>query len=281
MVEVNQNMGNYLSHYFWACALAVLRGELFIRPSTDRPVLADLPSGIVFPPEIREAVRRSGLTAERLQEMNPNSFWVVENDAVAAVFDAFRPWGRSILRAALEKKNLLVYSPYPVIHFRCSDVPFVKNPNYHLVRADFYRDCLLEVRDRLGFFPYVVLLSCHAHNTDPRRAALCAVYAEGIRRFVTALGYRVIVRCDSPENDFAAMWSAPAVITPGSSFSFFAGFMGGGGLFLSEGHFFEPAPNRCGTGCDGWLRRGYALLHSDVSSYDEDPGSLLRRLGYY
>ncbi|NDE15965.1 hypothetical protein EBZ80_13645 [bacterium] len=279
MVEVNQSIGNYLSHYFWAYVLAVLRQQPFSKPSTDRPILRDLPETVPFSPRLAEVLRRAGFTVERLEKMNPNSFWVIRDDGTAAVMEALRPWGKHLLRKALEKNGLLVRSPYPVIHFRCSDVPFARNPNYHLVRAEFYRDCLEEIRQKIGFSPCVVLLSCHAHNTDRRRETQCSAYAEGIRRYVTGLGYRVLVRCETPEQDFATMLNAPAVITPGSSFSFFAGFMGSG-VFLSEGHFFEPSPNRCGTACAGWLRKGYTLLHRDVPSYEGDPEILLKRLGY-
>lgn len=284
--KTRKSIGNFTSRYFGAVGIAFLQGKDFRAGRTmtglinKDPFFKHLPVFLALDKEVYNKMKMAGVKQSDLLK-NPNSYWVIENPGAEGFWLAMRPLIREMLETVFHETgvslNTRVY--LPVIHFRCSDVPFVKNMHYHFVRYSFYRDCLAEAEKKSGTsFGKVLLLSCHEHNSSSDYMTNCQVYKASLIQYLKgSLGLTVIARCGTPVQDFATMFYAPVVLSAGSSFSFMSGFFGHG-IFLSEGHFTDLSgkPSKkyknskgCQDDCGEWLRTGYSIMHSEVDSYQD------------
>lgn len=111
-------------------------------------------------------------------------------------------------------------TPYPVVHFRCSDSPFNKHFQYHIpTRASV--EWMAQLIKNRGY-DKVILLNCNAHRSLDQNS--CAKYTDYYRRIFTSAGLGVQMQCSSIFNDFAAMVRSPLLVSLNqSSFSFLAG----------------------------------------------------------
>ena len=300
-----KNIGNLMSRYFGSMGMAFLEGKDFRAGKNmaammkSDPFFEHLPPYMVLEKEVYEKMKTAGVKRSDLLK-NPNSYWVIENPRAEAFWMAMRPVVHRMLETVFHDTGVSMNArdkvDCPVIHFRCSDVPFVKNMHYHFVRYAFYRDCLAEATKKLSTngngnntsasSGRVLLLSCHAHNSNPEYMNKCRIYKASLIEYLEkTLGLQVMTRCGTPVQDFATMFYAPAVLSAGSSFSFMSGFFGYG-LFFSEGHFTDLSgiPNKkyketdgCGSDCGEWLRSGYSLQHTEVDDY-EDTDHVIKEL---
>lgn len=193
---------------------------------------------------------------------NINSFWYI-----------LKPYINKILNELFTKNNLQNKVDYPVIHYRCSDVPFVKHFHYHLVKYKFYKDALEELKKNGINTQSINLMSCNTHiNNNTEK---CNQYTQSLKKYLEDLGYNVIMSCGTNIDDFATIFYSPASISNGSSFSFMSGYFGNG-IFISEGHVDEHNINKKCTNCN-WLKSGYTLLHKDVDNY-YDTDTVIKQL---
>jgi len=281
-----KSIGNFTSRYFGTMGLAFLTGKDFNASKTmmallkKDPFFEHLPTFVALDKSIYEKMKSAKVKRSDLLK-NPNSYWVIENPRAEAFWMAMRPRIREMLETAFQETGVSMHTRMdnPVIHFRCSDVPFVKNMHYHFVRYSFYRDCFKEAQKKSGTsYGKIMLLSCHEHNSNPDYMSKCRIYKASLVQYLEEeLELTVMTRCGTPVQDFATMFYAPVVLSAGSSFSFMSGFFGHG-MFFSEGHFTDLSgiPSKkykesdgCGEECGEWLRSGYSLLHNEIDDYED------------
>jgi hypothetical protein len=187
-----------------------------------------------------------------------------------------KPLIHSLLDDALKQSGIDpgILVDHPVIHFRCSDVPFSKHGEYKLQRYAYFSDCLEKIRQKTGrTFSQITILWYGGHQSSSDDSHACSLYAVKIQEYLTGLGYQVGIKSHSNVEDFAVLFYAPAVISTGGSYSMFAGYFG-------SGVFFQPqvSPIPVGETAD-WLVDGYNVEHEEVADYHdvESVIPLLRR----
>ena len=227
----------------------------------------------VATPEQKEAL--SVVLADgTFRGLGPGMRWRPERTGeqiFTAFWTAMREFVHASLGNALERAQLAKRITCPVVHFRCSDVPFSRHPGYHLPKKSFYEWCL---RD-LGDVTEVIILADHTHNVrNPEPVASASTqYANFIKDVFAARGVRARIASESAEQDFATLFYAPAVIGTGSSFSFMAGYTSGryysSQCVESEGEVRHAALP--------WIYDKLPLLHMEVKDYF-DPATVIGQL---
>ena len=264
-----RQIGNTLSRYFGNFGLAMYYKKDFVfnEFSKDEFFYKDLPRFIPFRADIYQRLQESGFKRSDISFVE-NSFWVVENERIESFWLILKPYISKILDGVLKKNNLHLKTANPIIHFRCSDVPFIKNIHYHFVRYSFYKNSI-DLLKKSCEFDTITILSCRRHNSNEKNSMSCRIYLDHLRIYLENLGYKIMIECNQELHDFAKLFYAPAVISSGSSFAFMSGFFGGG-IFLSEGHFTEEKePIVHCYDCGPWLKHGYSILHRDVADYHD------------
>jgi len=267
--NTDKSLGNCFSRYFGSMGLTFLQGKDFYAESSFKkdPYLQKLPLYIPFQASIQVQLINSGFQKKDISVI-PNSYWVVENERAEKFWLIMRPFVHKILKDLFIAHDIQVPINIPVIHFRCSDVPFIRNVHYHFVRYAFYKDCLELAENRLQKkFDSVLLLSCNIHRSNPVYQQKCNLYEASLIQYLRNINYKVNLQCNSNIHDFAALFFAPVVLSPSSSFSFMSGFFGHG-LFYSEGHFTEGKGYKLENKLGDWLKTGYSIPHSKVDDYE-------------
>lgn len=266
----DMNLGNFFSKYFGSMGFSFLNQKDFVYElPIDLVFIKDLPSYLPCDMSIMKQLKAIKLQRKHMCMGRP-SFWVVHNRHAEQFWDVMKPTIHSMLNDTFIKNNLKIKVKHPVIHFRCSDVPFIKNPHYHLVKYSFYKDALEESFKKCKKrYKKIIVLSCHDHRSDERSKKACSMYLQSLLEYLGSLGYITHLQCKSNLFDFATLFYAPIVISAGSSFSFMSAYFGNG-VFISEGHFTDK-PNKKDVklclDCGDWLKRGYSIFHEDVVDY--------------
>jgi hypothetical protein len=228
----------------------------------DERVVKDLPQIIKFDKNIYDQlIQIEGLEYELL--LPEDEQWTIENKIREDYWFIMKPLINKILKEILEKNQLNLNINYPVIHFRCSDVPFTRQPYYHFEKYSFYKDSLAELRETIEF-DKVILLSCTSHNNGHNN---CNIYILSLKEYIETLGYEVILQCNDEYNDFATIFYAPGILATSSSYSFMSGFFSDG-IFISSGHYCEEKNIKC-YNCKSWLKHNNTLEHADVPDYND------------
>jgi hypothetical protein len=217
---------------------------------------------IKFNQDIYDKLKEENFTYIELNLiLDKYGYWQVINNRREKFWLIMKPLMNQIIDDTLKKSGLYKKVQYPVIHFRCSDIPFIKHMQYKLQKYTFYRDSLEEIKRKSGInYDTVILLTNTDHRSNIKNKEACKIYLNGIKNYIESIGYKVIIQSKSKEEDFATLFYAPAVISPGSSFSFMSGFFNNS-IFISEGHM--SICNNCGK----WLVRGYSIEHKKVNNY--------------
>jgi hypothetical protein len=216
---------------------------------------------IKFNQDIYDKLRKEGFTYIELNLSLKVDLWQVKNNKIEKFWLIMKPLIKEIIDNALKKSGLYKKVQYPVIHFRCSDIPFIRHNQYKLQKYTFYKDSLEEIKRKSGVnYDTIILLTSNVHRSNINNKEACDIYLNGIKNYIESIGYKVIIQSKSKEEDFATLFYAPAVISPGSSFSFISGFFNDG-IFISEGH-----QSLC-TNCGKWLVSGYGIDHKKVKNY--------------
>ena len=262
--EHKGDIGNYLAVYCIYIASAFLQRKHFRFTYIDKPFLKNLPLYIKFNKDIYDKLIKEGLTYIKLNLLKKASYWLINNNKKEKFWLIMKPLMKEIIDKTLKKSGLYEQGLYPVIHFRCSDVPFIKSVWYKLQKYTFYKDSLEEIKRKSGInYDNVILLTSSIHRSNNKNREACEIYTQSLKKYIESIGYKVIIQSKSADQDFATLFYAPAVISSGSSYSFMSGFFSDG-LFISEGH-----SNSLCTNCSEWLVRGYSIDHKDVKSYHD------------
>jgi hypothetical protein len=264
--ENKGDIGNYLAVYCVYIAGAFLRKKHFKFTYIDKPFLKNLPLYIKFNKDIYDKLIKEGFTYIDLNLLSGKcGYWVINNNKREKFWLIMKPLIKEIIDETLKKSGLYEEVLYPVIHFRCSDVPFIKVIDYKLQKYTFYKDSLEKIKSKSKSginYDTVILLTSPTHKSNNKNREACKLYTQSLKRYIESIGYKVIIQSKSADQDFATLFYAPVVISPGSSFSFMSGFFSDG-IFISEGH-----RSLC-TDCDEWLVRGYSIDHKNVKSYHD------------
>lgn len=269
--NINVNIGNYLVVYFYLMGKSFLRGNDFNYNLKDVKFIKDLPSFVPLNKDIENQFIEYNFTLDELYNEEKKiilvAMWTIINERREQFWLIMKPQINQILDEALIKNNLNTNIDYPVIHFRCSDTPFIRNGFYFFQKYKFFKDSLEEIKKMKNInYDKVILLSCNSHKSNDKNSDSCNIYANSLQDYLENLGYEVIIKCESNLEDFATMFYAPAVISTCSSFSFIAGFFSNG-IFISEGHYdCNNDKIKCDS-CDNWLKNGYSIPHNEIDDY--------------
>ena len=186
------------------------------------------------------------------------SFWELTDYNRYIFWNTMKPLINGILNDLFVNNNLVKKVKYPVIHFRCSDVPFSRHPVYHFQKYSFFTDCLNEFKYQGIDTSKVYLMVYVNHMSSPKDVESSNKYIESLKEFLEQNHVVEIISTTSID-DFSILFYAPAVISTGSSYSFLSGFMGNG-LFLTE----------CHNGCNApFIRSGYSIPHEHIFNYHD------------
>lgn len=269
--NINLNIGNYLVVYFYLMGKTFLEGRDFNYKLKNKDFIKDLPSHVPLNKSIRDELIKNGFTVNELimeeQKIILVAMWTIINKRRETFWLIMKPLINQILDDTFKKNNLQKQIDYPVIHFRCSDTPFIKNGYYFFQRYKFFKNSLEEIKKIKNIdYKKVILLSCNFHKTTDKNSEKCNIYAYSLKDYLEEHGYEVIIQCDSNIDDFATIFYAPAIISTCSSFSFIGGFFSDG-IFISEGHYNCNKNDVKCTDCGDWLKNGYSIDHKDVDDY--------------
>jgi hypothetical protein len=221
-------------------------------------------------------MKNQGITIQNiyysLQKVNygGGGAWITVDKNLNNFWNCMKPVVNEIMKSVFEKINYTPAVKYPVIHFRCSDVPFVRNSNYGFQKYSFFKDSLDYISEKNGSkYDTVYISYCNIHRSNPESVKACDVYSKSLSDYLESIGYKTIIQCGTNVSDFGTLFYAPGVISTSSSFSFMSGFFSDG-VFVSEGHYHEKDGNqyfhKC-TDCDKWLKRGYNIKHDNIPDY--------------
>lgn len=270
--NIKLNIGNYLVLYFYQMGKTFLEGSDFYYIEKNIDFIQHLPSYVPLNIKIYQELIDNKFTIKELEteekEIIMVAMWTIINKRREKFWLIMKPLINEILENALQESNLKKKVEYPVIHFRCSDTPFVKNGYYFFQKYKFFTDALTEIKkEKKEDYKKVILLSCNFHKSNDKNSNTCNIYAESLKKYLEKSGYETIIECKTNIEDFATIFYAPAIISTCSSFSFIAGFFSNG-IFISEGHYNcnDDNSKKC-IDCGDWLKYGYSIPHKDIIDY--------------
>lgn len=166
----------------------------------------------------------------------------------------------------------------PVIHFRCSDAPFIKHSMYHLTKKTSVEWMAAQVKGR--GYTKAILLNCSKNHYSLDKDS-CSKYVDFYKEIFTAAGVEIIVQCGSQLQDFSAMYNSPLLVSLNqSTFSFMAGIAKDPSDYISCNIGYEGSDGymlMSREQADWVLDQQVPLLHAQVADYN-DPNSVIQQL---
>lgn len=155
----------------------------------------------------------------------------------------------------------------PVVHFRCSDAPFVLHPLYHLTKASTVQWMIEKIKDR--GYTEVTMLSCNKHRKVKNNP--CAKYLKFYTALFVEAGVKVKTQCHDVYTDFAMMVYSPLLISLNeSSYSFMAGISKDPNDYISCNLGREYAGRYLLQDQADWhMSTEKPVLHTEVQNYKE------------
>lgn len=178
-------------------------------------------------------------------------------------WQSLRPMIQKVYAKALPKFTVAD----PVVHFRCSDVPFTKHVHYHISTTESVRWMAHEITQR--GYNNIVLLNCNKHLKNDYDS--CAKYINYYKSIFTQAGLSVQTQCTSILNDFATMVHSPLLVSLNQgSFSFMAGVAKDPNTYISCNMGMElDGKYILQTEADWILDPRAPLLHANVVDYNQ------------
>jgi hypothetical protein len=268
--SINTNIGNQVCIYFYRLGQSIFKEEDFTyNENSDKFFLKDLPRYITYDNKLKYIRNQLllKLPVDFLNHINPDGLWEILNSQREYFWLCMKDLLYNILNDTFIKCDLVKNIEYPIIHFRCSDGPHNKHPNYKFQYYNFYGDALNYIIKNTGInYKKVYICYSNSWGSYGSNKESCDIYFNNMKEYIQSIGYEPLHLNGSDIDDFASMFYTPAVISPSSSFSFMSGFFGKG-IFVSAGHYFNP-DEKC-TDCGYWLFQGYDLDHNQVYNYDD------------
>ena len=270
--NIKVDIGNFLCAYFYNISLHFIEGKDYFQEIPEYDFVKYLPKHVKVDENLRKKLIENHFTKEVLiEEMNNNTIlgtWFINNDRIALYWEIMKPFVYKILDNALQQSKLKETAMNETketicIHFRCSDVPFIRSEHYHLQKYSFFKKCLEDISHLK--YKKIKFISCSFHLSNENTKKACDKYITELIQYLKQLDYSVEIQCKSNIEDFACLFYAPVTISTGGSYSFMSGYFGNG-IFMAEGHYNEETPEKKCTNCN-WLKHGHSLSHSLVKDY--------------
>jgi hypothetical protein len=272
--NISIDIGNFICMYFYSVSLEFIEGKDFFQEIPGQDFLKHLPAFLPLDNALQKELLANGFTKKELEEeMNYNTIggtWLVNNNRRGLFWKIMKPFVHKILDDAFYQSRLkdgAIKNTQGTIciHFRCSDIPFMRYNQYHLQKYSYFEKCLEEI-SYLGY-KKIKLVSCNLHRSSNENVKACEKYIDSLVDYLSSLGYVVDIQCKTNVEDFATLFYAPVCISTGGSYSFMSGYFGNG-VFIAEGHYIndENFPESQCTECH-WLKHGHCLRHSEVEDY--------------
>ena len=265
--ELGIGIGNWFSAYFHELGYCITKKEDFNFDVGDLEFIKYFPSELkykyddIYNEFEKNEINRGWFETEKQQGL---SMWFVLDKKTEVFWTIMKPLIKNIYDDAFSKSNLVKKIDRPVIHFRCSDIPFNKGKDYTFQKYEFFKKALSEIEKRQIKYDEVIICYCNTHRAENGNQKACDVYAKSLGEYLQFIGYKSMIQCQSNIDDFSTLYHAPACISSGSSFSFMSGFFGNG-IYISGGHDDINNKNEPGD----WLYKGYNLKHADVPDYHD------------
>ena len=159
-------LGNTICSYFYDYAISVCNKEDFNCETSDYKIIKDLPTYIPFNIDLYNKFQENDITIDMIQSICSVCLWHCDEEWIYNFWIILKPIVYEILNNAIIKSNIKNDIKYPIIHFRCADVPFVKHPQYYLQKYSFYSARLGEKgrNEKFGMRLDYALLSNHDNN---------------------------------------------------------------------------------------------------------------------
>jgi hypothetical protein len=265
--NINEHIGNYLTEYFYNYALSICNKNDFIyNIDSKSDIIKDLPTHIIFDEELYNEFIKYNITEDNLKGVAFNAIWHCDQDWIIDMWQILKKKFNIILLNALQKSNFISNSKYPIIHFRCSDVPFIKHFHYFMQKYQFFKSALEKIDFKNNPEKKIILKSCFSHGSNKNNVDACTKYVYMLQTYINNLGYNCIIECKTNVEDFADMFYAPNVISTGGSFAFISGFLGNG-TFISTEHKIENKTTCNNIHCNNIFIKDYNINHSVINSY--------------
>jgi len=275
--NVELNLGNHFSEYFYKLALCILRKKNWDNNPGQYDIIQNLTHKILYQndeiygnliKEVDDNFIKYNITLQYLESIaESRALWFILDNNNILFWTSMKPLVKKILNDMFTKSHLNIPVDCPVIHFRCADTPFIKQRQYHLVKYEYYKKALELINLKSGKnYNKVILLSCHTHEAPILNQEKCMDYNNSLKSYLNSIGYEVDKQCDSNINDFAKLFYAPAVVSNVSSYSFMTGFFGKG-IFVSSEFNEENNTEKACTICDGWMIKNYQIKHKLINDY--------------
>jgi hypothetical protein len=276
--SIKVDIGNELSHYFYKLGLCVLQKKDFEylqmvtgekTTTSEHFFFQSLPTFLKYDyDDIHDNLNAHGIAEENFYDkmghiIHGLSSHEMANDTRYYFWTCMKPLVQKILDDAFEKSGLTRTVPNPIIHFRCSDTPFLRYEGYHLQAYSFFKKALEVIADKIKQpIKTVDIVSFVSHKAGESEQKSCNIYLNALRDYLVGEGYQVNLADNSNIDDFASLFYAPAVISTGSSFSFMSGFFGKGVFITTE----LDAGKLCNA-CSDITLYEYNLPHTLVKDY--------------
>lgn len=111
-----------------------------------------------------------------------------------------------------------------IIHFRCSDVPFVKHPQYHLLKFNWFKKAMNICLKKTNI-KKITILNCNKHFSKDQNNK-CLEWTQLLGEYLKNefnIGYEI--SCGSLEDDMHYMLNSKCLISSSGSLSFCLGIL--------------------------------------------------------
>jgi hypothetical protein len=280
------SLGNKLIDYFAKMGFAFSCGNNFqydlpyyLNTKDNIFILQNLPYSITLNNEFRDKFKNIHLQRvlgdNYLFAGDYANLWELTNNDRLQFWSYIKPIANNLINKILSIYNENIVNnvnnlgKFPIIHFRCSDVPFIRHGFYHFQRYEFFIDSLKELAGKGIDVSKVYLMVSFLHEGSEKKNAASLIYIQSLKQFLEENNYVVEIISQDVASDFAALFYAPAVISTCSSFSFTAGFFGNG-IFITEGHYNEDFESGSVTESPCYapfIKKGYSVNHSRILDY--------------
>ena len=280
------SFGNKLIDYFAKMGFAFASGKdfqyelpFYLDNKDGIFILQNLPNSISINNELRKCFKNIHL--HRVLGDNYHfagdyaNLWELTNNDRLHFWSCVNPIANNLINQILpsfyEKivNNVNSLGKHPIIHFRCSDVPFIRHYFYHFQRYAFFIDSLKELAEKGVDVSKVYLMVSFSHEGSEKNNTTSVIYIQSLKQFLEENNYVVEIISQDVASDFAALFYAPAVISTCSSFSFTAGYFGNG-IFITEGHYNEDFESGSVTESPCYapfIKKGYSVNHNQILDY--------------
>lgn len=153
-----------------------------------------------------------------------DAIWNIHKNKTKYYWDSIKNEVNKSLKEFTKEIKVTELEQYPILHFRCSDVPY-KKKNYHFSKYKFYKWCNYKLKHKYKKW-YIMWDNSHLSKDNYKQ--ISTIYFNDLKKYLeTDLKLEIIhINKNNQYQDFKLLYNAPVVIQGGcgGSFSFFGGY---------------------------------------------------------